>query len=145
MTSAQIRQAMKMTIDLAPAIGRAAEIVESAEQAESLIMEADVRRKAIEDEITSLRESIPALRDGAAKVATDLEQAKQAADIEKASLNKQLGAIQEKIDAAKSALETTRAEHAAFMQSTEAERILAQSELDGIKRDMETVLNKLRN
>ncbi len=144
MNSAQIKAALKLSMDLAPAIMRAGEIVEAAEQAETVLSELAVKKKAAEDEIQSIKDQAASHRTEMEAVAKDLADAKKAAQAEKDKLNKHLGAIQEKIETANQALDKTRADHAAFMQQADAERILKQSELDGVKRELEAVLNRLR-
>lgn len=144
MTSAEIRQAIKMTMDLAPAIMRAAEIVDAAEIAEQAVADAAQRKRAIEQDAQELVKTAAARRADVVAVNEELDRAKQDAQAEKAKLNKSLGVTQGKLEQAQAALAATQAEHAAFLRSIEAEIHLKRTELEGLKHEMDALLAKLR-
>lgn len=145
MTSAEIRQAIKMTMDLAPAIMRAAEIVDAAEIAEQAVADAVQRKRVLEREAQELIETMVARRADVAGVADELERAKQDAQAEKTKLNKSLGVVQGKLEQAQAALAATQAEHAALLQSIEAEVLVKKSELEGLKHEMDALVSRLRS
>ena len=145
MSSGEIRQAIKQTLEVAPAIMRASEIVDAAEVAERAMGDMEQRKRVIEKEIASLHAVLSARQGEIAAVGEDLERAKQDAQAEKAKLNKALGVVQGKVDQAQSALVVTQAEHAAFLKSIADETNIKRTELEGLKREMDTLLAKLRS
>lgn len=144
MTSAEIRQAIKMTMDLAPAIMRAAEIVDAAEIAEQAVADAEQRKRRIGQEIADLEQTAIERQADMAAVQRDLDQAKQDAQTETEQINKTLAVLQGKVEQAQAALDAAHNDHAVFLQSIEAEVIVKKSELEGLKHEMDLLVARLR-
>lgn len=144
MTSAEIRQAIKMTMDLAPAIMRAAEIVDAAEIAEQAVADAEQRKRRIDQEIADLEQTAIERQADVEAVQRDLDRAKQDAQTETTKLNKALGVLQGKVEQAQAALDATHNDHAVLLQSIEAEVIVKKSELEGLKHEMDLLVARLR-
>lgn len=144
MTAQEIRNALRQTLDLAPAVAKAAEIVASAEQAETTLTEQAKRKASLDAEIASLAQVAQDQSALLAQIMADVEQAKSDAQAERAALSKQVGAIQEQVETARLALEAVQQAHAAFIKQADADKQLKQSELDGVQRDLDALVAKLR-
>lgn len=145
MTSDTLKASLRMMADFAPALMHAQEILESVEKAEGLLVTMDARKQTIVNETAGLEEVRAARAAESVTISAEVEKAKADAQVEKAKLNKSLGVIQGKVEAAQEALAATQREHANFLQQTDAARTLKQSELDGVQRELDALLAKLRH
>ena len=144
MTSAQMKSAIKMMTDFAPALMKASEILEAAEQAEAILRALEGKKAALATDMAGLTEARAAQADELAKISAEVAQAKREAQDEKAKLNTILGAVQQKVMNAQQALEVAQKAHADWLKQMDADRIMKQSELDGVQRELDTFLAKLR-
>lgn len=125
MTSAQMKAAFKMMQDFAPAIMKATEILESAEQAESILAEHKKAMAKVDQDCAACVEQKASLDAELAALRGSVEQAKRETAEEKVALADSLKTAKAKLKEVEAALESTRNEHANVLAAN-------QQELDGL-------------
>ena len=112
MTSAQMKAAFKIMQDFAPAIMKATEILEAAEQAESILAEHKKAMAAVDQDCEACVAQKASLDAELSALRADVERAKQDTAEEKERLAETLKATKEKLKAATEALDATQKDHA---------------------------------
>ena len=136
MTSAQMKAAFKIMQDFAPAIMKAAEILESAEQAESILAEHKKAMAAVDQDCASCVSQKASLDAELAALRAEVERAKADTAEEKARLAETLKATKDKLKAATEALDATQKDHANTLAAHK-------QELDGVDIVLETKRKEL--
>lgn len=136
MTSAQMKAAFKMMQDFAPAIMKATEILEAAEQAESVLAEHKKAMAAVDQECASCVQTKAALDAELAALHAEVVQAKQATADEKAALAESLKAAKAKLKLAEDALLSTQNDHANTLAANKQELLGVQIVLDEKKKEL---------
>ena len=120
-TSAQMKAAFKMMQDFAPAIMKASEILESAEQAESILAEHKKAMAQVDKDCASCVGMKASLESELADLRAQVEQAKKETAEEKAALADSLKASKAKLKTVEEALDATRNEHANTLAKNQME------------------------
>lgn len=125
MTSAQMKAAFKMMQDFAPAIMKATEILESAEQAESVLAEHKKAMVQVDKDCSACVAMRDQLNTELSNLRDSVTQAKQDTAQEKSDLADSLKTAKAKLKDVEAALDATRNEHANTLAAN-------QQELDGL-------------
>lgn len=112
MTSAQMKAAFKMMQDFAPAIMKASEILESAEQAEVKLAEHQKKMDGLDATHADLGRQCEAAQVELRGVQTKLDQARHQTAVEREALEASLKDLKAQVQHAKTTLQATHDEHA---------------------------------
>lgn len=136
MTSAQAKAAISMMKDFAPAIMQAADLLESAEKAESVLAEHKKAMASVDQACASCVERKTSLEAELTDLFAQVEQAKRDTADEKARLSETLKATKDKLKTATDALEATQKDHANVLAANA-------QELDGLNIVLEAKRKEL--
>lgn len=137
MTSREILDTLKPMRDFAPAIIRAAEIIEAVEQASVTLKAMDKSKAGVQAEIDELNKQAASTRQATAATVSELETARADVLAEKEKLNASLKPLQAKLKTAQAALDSVQSDYAKKLAALDEELRAKQTQLDGVKSEIE--------